>query len=213
MKNLVFCLMLGLASAAWAQVTPEPDGSPVATERARMQSLRNQAQSQFAQEEIQCYQKFAVNDCLQKARVIRRDLLADLRRQDLSLNAAEAKRKGAEQLARIEEKSSPKALQEDAERLAKAQADQQERQREFDEKAAARAAAAREAPEHLKENEDRLKTSEQSRADRAAQAASAPANKGQYDAKQLEAQQREAQRQKRLSEPKKPATTGLPLPP
>lgn len=212
MKKMILCLAVNLAVAAQGQVppAPEPNGSPVDAERAHIQSLRNQAQNQFAQEEIRCYQKFAVNDCLQKARVVRRDLVADLRRQELSVNSAEAKRKGAEQLSRIEEKSSPQALHDEAERLARAQADQQERQRLFDEKAAAKAAEAREAPARVKENEERLLTSGQSRADRAARAAAAPAEKSKYEAKQVEAAQREAQRQKRLAEQRNPPLKGPP---
>lgn len=214
MKKMILCLAVNLALAAQGQVppapAPEPNGSLVDAERARIQSLRNQAQIQFAQEEVRCYQKFAVNDCLQKARVVRRDLVADLRRQELSVNSAEAKRKGAEQLSRIEEKSSPQALHDEAERLARAQADQQERQRLFDEKAAAKAAEAREAPERVKENEERLLTSGQARADRAARAAAAPAEKSKYEAKQVEAAQREAQRQKRLAEQRNPPLKGSP---
>ncbi len=74
-------------------------------ERTRIQTEREITQTQFAAKEAQCYQFFAVNDCLSRVRNARRDILADLRRQELVLNSAEAKRKAADQLLRADSKT------------------------------------------------------------------------------------------------------------
>jgi colicin import membrane protein len=213
MKTIVLCLLVNLTWAANAQGSPEPVDPLRDGARARIQSQRRQAESQFEKQEIECYQKFAVNDCLRQARAVHRDVMADLRRQELSLNAAEAKRKGSEQIQRIDARSSPQALRDEAERLAQAQADQQERQRRFDEKASAKAAAAIDAPARRKEAEEQQLSNEQTKSDRAARAAAAPLEKSRNDARQVEAQQRDVQRQKRLAEQKKPQTGSLPSPP
>ncbi len=115
-------------------------------ERGRIQAEREMTQIQFAAKEAQCYQTFAVNDCLSRVRHARRDILADLRRQDLVLNSAEAKRKAADQLLRADGKASAVSAQTQAAQLANAQAEQQERQRVFDEKAAQRRALPGSAP-------------------------------------------------------------------
>ena len=104
-------------------------------ERGRIQAEREMTQTLFATQEAQCYQTFAVNDCLSRVRHARRDILADLRRQDLVLTSAEAKRKAANQLLRADGKASAASAQTQAAQLANAQAEQQERQRVFDEKA------------------------------------------------------------------------------
>ncbi len=74
-------------------------------ERTRIQTEREITQTQFAAREALCYQFFAVNDCLSRVRHARRDILADLRRQELVLNSAEAKRKAADQLLRADSKT------------------------------------------------------------------------------------------------------------
>jgi colicin import membrane protein len=79
-------------------------GLNVEAERARIDTERKQVEAKFKVEEAACYKKFAVNDCINEHRAVRRTALADLRRQEISLNDAERKRKGAEQIQRMEEK-------------------------------------------------------------------------------------------------------------
>jgi hypothetical protein len=75
-------------------------------EHSRIQTERSQEEARFGQEEVACYSRFSVNDCLSDVRVHRREVLSRLRRQELSLNEAERKKKALEQLERINEKSS-----------------------------------------------------------------------------------------------------------
>ncbi len=219
MRKDALCFLLRLLAAqlvsmtAIAQQTAETAGLSPSLERARIETQRGLAQSLYSSQEVACYQKFGVNDCLQQARIIRRDVLADLRRQEVSLNAAEAKRKGAEQISRIEEKSSLQSLKEEADRIEAARQEQRERQRNFEEKAAARAAKVDEEPAHVKEAAERLQRAAQSQAERDDKAQSAAADKKKYDEKQLEAQQRNADRSKRAREQKRPPGKPLPVPP
>ncbi len=93
----IFCVALSAVAA-------EHD-TDLATERARMKAEQAQVQSRFAREEAACYQRFAVNDCLQEARARQRAALNDLRRQEIALNDAERKRKGEERIRRLNEKA------------------------------------------------------------------------------------------------------------
>ena len=96
-----------LASAAWAQPQLE-DTLAVrdAAERERIRQSRTLEQARFAAEDRQCYRRFAVNDCLDEVRKRKRALLGDLRRQEVLLNDAQRKRRGAEQLLRSDDRAS-----------------------------------------------------------------------------------------------------------
>lgn len=105
---LSFLGLLGLLSgSAQSQplispppLSPPSPPSPLSYEaqRARVEKQRRQAQAQFDAAAVLCYQRFAVNDCLREARNVRRDLLADLRKQSLALRDAQARQKAQERL-------------------------------------------------------------------------------------------------------------------
>jgi hypothetical protein len=109
MKYLKILLALALAIAALGGQAQEDDTLTAqqreAQERQRIRQTRAAEQGRFAVQEAHCYQLFAVNDCLIEVRRTRRDLLADLRRQDLSINDAQRKRRGAQQLLQSDEKA------------------------------------------------------------------------------------------------------------
>ena len=88
MNKLAFLLAAGLALPAAAQNQQAEE----AAERARIASERTHIEAEFEQANKACYQKFAVNDCIADARAKRRELLADLRRQELVLNDADRRR-------------------------------------------------------------------------------------------------------------------------
>ena len=108
MKRVLGLVMVVLlAAGALAQEVPVPTLQQAgAIERERIRQVRVVEQARFATEEAQCYQRCAVNDCLQEVRRARRDVLADLRRQEMSINDAQRKRRAAEQLIRADEKMS-----------------------------------------------------------------------------------------------------------
>jgi len=121
-KNLLAILLLLTASMSWAQQRDNNvlAGLDVTAERSRITAERKVVEDHFKQEETACYQKFAVNDCINASRVVRREKLADLRRQEISLNDAERKRKGAEQIRRMEEKDSNQPPPKEMQRLERA---------------------------------------------------------------------------------------------
>ncbi len=221
-KFLLSMVTLACACALGHAQVEVPAGSPVGTaadtpsdamspqaERGRIQAERDRVEARFANEQVACYQKFAVTGCVGGARLVRREALADLRRQEVSLNAAEAKRRGAEQLSRTEEKSSLQAEQEAANRRAAALAAQQERQASADDRAAAKAAAGLTTDARVTQESERAAKRAQAQTERAAKANTAALERKKYADKQKEAQERAEERRKRLAG--QPLSTAKPL--
>jgi colicin import membrane protein len=69
----------------------------IATQRNEIVAARAAAQARFEANQPACYQKFAVNACLDSLRVERREALADLRRQEIELNNQERRQMAAQQ--------------------------------------------------------------------------------------------------------------------
>ena len=72
--------------------------------RGDIEILMQQKNEAFDQLERDCYQKFAVNDCVKEVNAKRRLELADLKRQDALLSASERTQRATEQLQRLEQK-------------------------------------------------------------------------------------------------------------
>ena len=178
-------------------------------ERDRIQAERDRVEARFTNAQVACYQKFAVTVCVGGARLVRREALADLRRQEVSLNAVEAKRRGAEQLSRTEEKSSPEAERDAANRRVEALEAQQKRQASADDKAAAKATAGLTTDARVAEESERAAKRAQAQAERAAKARVAALEQKKYADKQKEGQERAQDRRKRLAG--QPASSAQPL--
>ena len=208
-KPLILCLCLLGAAMALAQTDATADTEQA--ERNRIQSERAQVQQRFDQEEAHCYQKFAVNDCRDANRAQRRDQMADLRRQEILLNDAARKRKGAEQLQRMEQKAaeeSPPASATPAEKTvgtARTPTPSKPRQPHTAEQAA-QEKAARKATLDSKQ-----KAFEEAQAARARKAATAGEERARYLRKQQDAAEHADQTRKRNAENTK--TPAAPLPP
>ncbi|WP_404302550.1 hypothetical protein [Alicycliphilus denitrificans] len=72
--------------------------------RAQIQVERQALQAQRSKEEADCYQQFAVHDCLRGVRTQARAADNRLRRQEVQLNDEERREKAAERLRSIEER-------------------------------------------------------------------------------------------------------------
>jgi len=72
--------------------------------RGDIEILMQQKNEAFDQLERDCYQKFAVNDCVKDVNAKRRLELADLKRQDALFSATERTQRATEQLQRLEQK-------------------------------------------------------------------------------------------------------------
>jgi len=205
--TLLAAFLLPLASGAQGT-------DSVAAEKARINAERNKAEATFKAEEKACYRKFAVNDCLKEARDKRRQVVTDLRRQEISINDAERKRKGAERLREIEEKKTAEKEAEDARKREKALAEQQGRDKRATEKAADRASAAASAPGKKASKEAQLGRRAESKAaaERSRNEEAAESVKKREE-KLAEAKERKEKLAKRLAERKKAPAKPLPVPP
>ena len=106
-SGLVICSLLLLSTGPHAQDDATRNLELRETEhRAWIARTRSAYDAQFKAKEIDCYQRFAVNDCLLDSRRTQRELMADLRRQEILINDAQRKRRAAQQLLRTDEKLS-----------------------------------------------------------------------------------------------------------
>lgn len=201
MKNLLLFAAVMFAGAASAA---EPADDDAKAERARITAERAQAEARFTEQEKACYARFAVNDCVRDARAKRREVLADLRRQEISLNDAQRKRHSAERLREIDERSSAQAQEQAAARRAQAVADQKEREARSAEKAAQKASVAAHPPKHRGNSRDKKAPMPASQADENAR----------LHAERVEqALERKERVQNRQAERNKPPAASLPVPP
>jgi colicin import membrane protein len=209
MKKLLLLLCLVcLALGVRAQ-----EAAGVAAQRARIAGERDQAEGEFNARQKLCYLKFAVNDCLNAAKAQRREKLADLRRQEISLNDAERKRKAAERSGSLEERSSPGKQEAEAQRRAKAAAQENDRKARAAEKATRR--PSDDSP--VTKPGDRRKDADAA-ARRKAEAQEQKAGEAQRNAirnqqRVLDAQAHKQAVEKQLAGKKEPPAKPLPTPP
>jgi colicin import membrane protein len=188
-------LMFG--ASATAQIATQNAATTAELELARIHSQQVEIEAAFAVDERACYQRFAVYDCVGDARVRRRESLADLRRQELAIKAAEARRRGAEQLSKSDERATTQAMREAEERLLEAQANQQARLKSIDERSAERARLSQAAPVRTAEAKAREDARAAALKERAARLETLSANRREFEEKQLAAKKRQEDNQKR----------------
>jgi colicin import membrane protein len=189
-----------------------PSTIDVATETARIQLERQQVDARIATDEAGCYQHFSVTDCLEAARGRRRDALADLRRQELSMQDSQRKRQGAEQLQRLDEKADAATSAGVLQRRTEALQQQAERQQRTNEKLAERLAKQPAADVAKKTQEAQAQRAEKV-ADRVSQAQAGGRTQQQFDAKVKEAKERKASRLADVASQPKSSLKSLPVPP
>jgi colicin import membrane protein len=198
-RILALAALLAVGVAAHAQ---QEDAS-VAAERARLHEERTKVEAAYKVEEKACYGKFAVNDCLAKARAKRREAVSDLRRQEIALNDAERKRKAAERQRSIDERNAaargPASAPSDADRQLRAN----ERAAERAAQAASAPAKAAEREKQVRKKEADIKASAQRRADDAARAAK------EHEQRLAEAKEREEKLKQRQADRKKAPASSL----
>jgi hypothetical protein len=213
-----------LAQDAGAPAAPAPAGAPplsvpgasadasskrwvagldLDAEQARVRSERATAQSRQAEEEAVCRKSFAVTDCLDRTRRRWQPVLADLRRQEVALNDADRQHRSAEQQRKVEDKSSPQAQEEAAQRRAQALADHEARQS----REASKASGAAPAGKPREPQDAGARTGPELTPDQAAANAQAHARRLE------EVQARKARLRQRQAERSKPAASALPVPP
>ena len=113
-KSMILCALTACLSA-FAQTETNNDA-----ERLRISQERTALEAGFSSENTACYKKFLVNSCLDEVKARRGEALADLRRQEISLNDLERKARGAEQVQKTEDKASLEKQQQEADKRAEA---------------------------------------------------------------------------------------------
>lgn len=200
MIKIIFLLF----SASWifaanAQ-TSDVGTSPVTSaakssdaERARINAERAALEAVFRLESAACYKKFLVNDCLDGLKLKRQDGLADLRRQEIGLNTLDRRAKGAGQVKRTEEKSSPEKQQQQAEKRASAFKDFQAREDREKQKNADRADVHSKARTNIEALAKRTNGNSDKAAARGSKQAAAAEELRKFNERQENAKQRQVQ--------------------
>lgn len=105
MKRLLWLLLLA-ALGVWAQTAPElPDPSArIEAEREQLQAERSAAERMYDERQRACWQRFAVNNCLQQVRRERHAALDPLRERELRLNEQERAWRSVQREQRLQDK-------------------------------------------------------------------------------------------------------------
>lgn len=205
-KWTVFCL-LSVCLSAFAQTEASND-----TERLRISKEKAALEAAFSRDEKACYKFFLVNNCLNAVKAKRVDALADLRRQEISINDQERKARGAEQIQKTEDRASLEKQQQEADRRAEALKDFEARMATEKQKNADRDKAESSEKANLEAANARIKSAQDKQAGQTAKQAAAAAEAKKYDEKIEKARDRQARvAMEKANQTKAPADP-LPLP-
>ena len=212
---LLLCMTCGLVANAQTSGAGNLPVSAVPmtpdAERVRINAERVQLEAGFNLESAACYKKFLVSNCLDEIKLRRRNVLADLRRQEIALSALERKAKGAEQVKKTEEKSSPEKQQQDAEKRAAALKDYQLRLDREKQKNADRADAQSSEQTNSEALAKRIKGNHDKAIVRNSKQAAAAEEVRKFNERQENAKERRAQHDRDQLNQTKPAKS-LPVP-
>ena len=207
----LFCCSLSL-SAAMAQ-SPAQEKDNNALERSKIAAERARLEAGFQAEEAACKSRFAVNACLQEIRTRRNAAMADLRRQDLLINEAERKARGADQIQKTEDKSSLERQQQRAEQEKKAQQETERRSERNDQRGQSQAKSAADASDNVEAAETRQKNSQSKAEEAKTRHEQAASNVLDAKVRSEKAAQNQAERDKRLKDKSNSTRKPLPAPP
>ena len=112
MKHGLLTALL-LAPLAWAQTAAElaDPSARIEAERAQLQAERSAAARTHDERQRECWQRFAVNSCLQQVRRDRHAALDPLRARELALNEQERAWRTQQREQRLREKDERGATQ------------------------------------------------------------------------------------------------------
>lgn len=214
MKSFVIAIFLfSLGDLATSQTgSIDVQTVNIDAQRAAIGAERNRLESGFLSEDAACYEKFAVNSCLEKVNTRRRAVMADLKRQEIVLNDAQRKSKADQQIRKRQEKSSPENLQQDSQRRAQAVEDFRSRQGRELENAKKLNSAVANGSAALQANASRLENHQKKIQMRAEKQANGVKEEKKFRESQAQAQERRAQHEADQANRLKPASKPLPLP-
>lgn len=126
------CLLV--ATVVWAQPASEQRVIEQAKQHERIRTLRQERTAELDAQELACTAKFAVTDCQNNVNARRREMQADLKRQELLLNESERKQKAADQLGRSRERAADWSSQQADAQSRPRGSTLEQRQKDLDEK-------------------------------------------------------------------------------
>lgn len=206
----MFCLLCLTGGWVCAQMLTEASN---AAERSRIGAQRAQFELTFNAENKACYEKFFVNNCLNKVKARRQEVLSDLKRQETALNDQDRKARGAEQVNKTEEKASLQKQREAADKAGQALRDGQDRQVREQQKNTDRAVAKSGEQAKVEALASRIKNNQEKAAARAVKQAGIAAEVKKFETRQAEALERKDRQAKDQGARTKPAAAPLPVPP
>ncbi len=208
-----------IAADLRAQATESVTSTVVATplapqaERTRIAAERSELEAELSVAEADCYNRFFVNDCLQKVKSKRDAAMGALKRQEVILNAQERKAKGAEQIRKTDEKSSLESVQRGVDKRNAAVEELRTRverdRQKIDDRAAVKASeqANREAAAQ------RLERNQEKAAARSARQVQATEAVNKSNERLQQAKERRLRYERAMLERTKPQSNPLPVPP
>lgn len=108
----VFVAMVLLLASAWGQEAAVSAMDRFDQELQRIGSVRDQKTAELDAQDAACLNQFAVTDCQNKVAARRRQILADLKRQESTVKDAQRRQKAADQIQRSADKAAEKAQRE-----------------------------------------------------------------------------------------------------
>jgi hypothetical protein len=192
-------LML-LACAVFAvSAIGEPEVVDPDLQRRRIDAVRKEKLAELAELDAACLSRFAVTDCQNKVGVRRREMLAELKRQEAQLNEVDRLQKGTEQIRRSQNKASERAQRESEVQTIPKGETLEDRQKILDDKVL----------NHGKQEKQATPAAPVNKTASGLDARSMQNNREAYAEKQRAAEQRRLDREKRLLEK---ANGSAPLP-
>jgi colicin import membrane protein len=213
MKFVLFLFCCGLSLGAAMAQSPAQEKDSNALERSKIAAERARLEAGFQAEEAACKSRFAVNACLQEIRPRRNAAMADLRRQDLLINEAERKARGADQIQKTEDKSSLERQQQRAEQEKKAQQETERRSERNDQRGQSQAKSAADASANVEAAETRQKNSQSKAGEAKTRHEQAASNVLDAKVRSEKAAQNQAERDQRLKHKSNSNRQPLPAPP
>jgi colicin import membrane protein len=211
---LLTCCLLAPAQPVASVATASDDTAQVVRdgERDRINTERARLDAGFTAEDIACYKKFLTNKCLDEVKIRRDAVMADFRRQEISLDQQERKEKGAEQIRKTEEKSSAEKQQEAADKRATALKDNEARLEREKQKVADRATMQSNEKSSADAAANRLKDSQQKAGSRKSKQTASAEEVRKFNERLEKAKERQARYERDLANQTKPPANPLPKP-
>ena len=125
---------MALVASAWGQEAAVSAMDRLDQELQRIGSVRNQKTAELDAQDAACLNQFAMTDCQNKVAARRRQILADLKRQESTVKDAQRSKKAADQIQRSADKAAEKARREAELQASEKSESESDRQKAQDEK-------------------------------------------------------------------------------